>query len=181
MALLAIPTLETPRLILRGYKESDAPAIARMHGNAEVVHFLGGETDDSLRGAWDHIAFAMGHWAFKGYGKWAAVERASGRLIGRIGFLNPPYDWPGLELGWVLARDAWGKGYATEGARAALDWGFSNIASDTILSIIPEGNDASIRVAERLGETLQSAGMFHEKPCKIFGITRDAWRKQART
>ena len=81
-------------------------------------------------------------------------ERATGALVGRIGFFEPE-GWPGFELGWMLRRDAWGKGYATEGARRALAHAFTELGRDHVISLILPGNDPSIRVAERLGERLE--------------------------
>ena len=83
---------------------------------------LGGKTFDRLE-TWRHMAFMVGHWQLRGYGPWAVEEKASGELVGRVGFLNPE-GWPAFELGWTLARKFWGRGYATEAARRALDYGF---------------------------------------------------------
>jgi len=82
--------------------------------------------------------------------------RASGTFVGRIGLFNPE-GWPGLECIWALARGAWGKGYATEGARRALEYAFTELDQAHVISLIRPGNTASIRVAERLGETLEGA------------------------
>jgi RimJ/RimL family protein N-acetyltransferase len=99
------------------------------------------------------MAFFLGHWPLRGYGMWAIASRASGRLIGRAGFINPE-GWPGLELGWLLARDAWGEGYATEASRAALESGRSRFGAQELISLIRPANLRSIAVAERLGATL---------------------------
>ena len=101
--------------------------------------------------AWRNLATMVGHWTMRGYGLWAAEERASGTLAGRIGFWNPE-GWPGFELGWTLRRAFWGKGYATEGARAALRFAFTQLKQPHVISLIHPENAASIRVAERLGE-----------------------------
>ena len=178
--MIEIPTLTTERLILRGYRESDAHAIAALHGNPEVIKFLSpdGEPEPGLADAWEHIAKHVGHWALKGCGKWAVDERATGRFVGRVGLYDPPYDWPGLELGWTLTRDCWGKGYATEAARAALAWGFETFKANEIISAIHPDNAASIRVAVRLGERRLREGMIHGKPCLIYGISAADWRAQ---
>jgi RimJ/RimL family protein N-acetyltransferase len=178
-----IPTLTTERLILRAYLEDDAPALAAIHGDPQVSRFLGanGEPKASLVEAWDHIAMHLGHWALKGCGKWAVVEKASGQLVGRIGYFDAPYEWPGLELGWTLSRDVWGRGYATEGAHAALNWGFQTLATNEIISAIRPANHPSIRVAERLGERHLRDVALHNKPCLIYGITREEWQRQAAT
>lgn len=181
--MINIPTLTTERLILRGYRESDAPAIAALHGDPEVIRFLSptGEPEPGLADAWEHIAKHVGHWALKGYGKLAVDERATGRFVGRVGLYNPPYDWPGLELGWTLARDTWGKGYATEAARAVLKWGFESLGVDEIISAIHPDNAASIRVAERIGERKLREGKLNGGPCLIYGIAAAEWRAQTRS
>jgi RimJ/RimL family protein N-acetyltransferase len=176
--MTTIPTLTTERLILRGFREDDALALATIHADPEVIRFIRLKPEPSLAKAWDYIAGQVGHWTLRGCGKWAAVERASGRLIGRIGFLNPPYEWPGIELGWTLSRDVWGRGLATEGARAALDWGFKTLDAGEIVSAIHPDNAPSVRVAERLGErhlrNMALSGVTHH----VYGISRAEWARQ---
>lgn len=178
---MIIPTLTTDRLILRGYREDDAQAIATMHGHADVMRYLSptGEPQPSLADAWDHIAKHLGHWMLKGYGKWAVEECGSGLFVGRVGFYDPPYDWVGLELGWTFTRAAWGKGYATEAGAAALRWGFETLPANEIVSAIDPGNAASIRVAERIGERYLRQGTLNAKPCLIYGMTREEWRTRS--
>jgi RimJ/RimL family protein N-acetyltransferase len=95
----------------------------------------------------------VGHWQLRGYGMWAVEERQSGEFIGRIGCWNPE-GWPGLEIGWTLRREFWGHGFATEGARAAIRYAFSELHQDRIISLIRPDNLNSIRVAGRVGEQL---------------------------
>jgi len=110
------------------------------------------ETARLLLGEWRETDFAphAGHWALRGYGKWAVERRDSGEWIGRVGLWNPP-DWPGVEVGWTLVRAAWGQGYATEAATAAIGWAWANLGCERLVSLIEPGNAASFRVAERLG------------------------------
>lgn len=176
---LAIPALETDRLILRGFEPGDAPALAAIQGDAEVVRYLGGVTDETLIGALDRLLIYLGHWSAFGCGKWAVEEKATGRMIGRVGYLDPPYDWPGLELGWTFARDAWGKGYATEAALAARDWGFTVLGADRIISMIDPRNTASQAVARRIGEREWQPFLHRGVEQTLWAITRDAWEKRA--
>ncbi len=81
-------------------------------------------------------------------------SRETGEFAGLIGFAAPE-GWPGFELSWILARRWWGNGYATEGARAALAHAFTTLGQDRVISLIHPENRASIRVAERIGQTLQ--------------------------
>jgi RimJ/RimL family protein N-acetyltransferase len=179
MHAITIPTLTTDRCILRAFREDDAPALAEIHGDREVARYLmpDGAPEPGLGAAWDYLAMHMGHWLLKGYGKWALIDRRTGKLIGRVGFFDAPYDWPGLELGWTLSRAVWGKGYATEAARAALKWGFETLPAGEIVSAIHPENTNSIRVAERIGERRLREGVIRGEPCLIYGISRQEWRQ----
>ena len=95
----------------------------------------------------------LGHWVLRGYGMYAIELKATGELLGRAGFLDPP-GWPGFELGWLLGRGHWGKGYALEAAKSCRDHAFDVLGRDRVISLIRPGHDRSIRVAERLGERL---------------------------
>lgn len=143
--------LETERLLLRAFSDGDLDAYAAMCADAEVMRYL------SVTGAllsredaWRQMALFAGHWALRGFGMWAVEERESGRFIGRVG-LHQPEGWPDRELGWSLARPAWGRGYATEAARAAADYAFRTLRWSHLIHLILPGNDRSIRVAGRLG------------------------------
>jgi RimJ/RimL family protein N-acetyltransferase len=119
----------------------------------------------------------IGHWHFRGYGIWAVEEKATGQFVGRIG-LHYPETWPGFELGWTLARQAQGKGYATEAARRSLEYAFVDLDRDHVISLIHPENVASIRVAERIGETLEGRTELLGNEVLVYGIDRDAWHKQ---
>ena len=91
-----------------------------------------------------------------------------------------PADWPGAEVGWSLTRDTWGKGYATEGAAAAIDWAFDNLGWPEVTHCIDPANTPSIRVAERLGSTILKSGKLAPAPFDdihfdIWGQTREQW------
>jgi RimJ/RimL family protein N-acetyltransferase len=162
--------LETDRLILRMFRSEDFDAYARLCADPEVMRFLGGKTFERIE-AWRNMASIIGHWHLRGYGHWAVEEKASGRLAGRIGFMNPE-GWPGFELGWTLAREFWGRGYATEGAQRALEYGFRELDRNHIISLIHPDNKASIRVAERLGEKLEGKTDLLGTEVLIYGIDR---------
>jgi RimJ/RimL family protein N-acetyltransferase len=162
--------LETERLILRMWRNEDFEAYARICADAEVMRYLGGKTFTPLE-AWRHMAFLVGHWHLLGYGHWAVEEKASGDVIGRLGFLNPE-GWPGFEIGWTLAREHWGKGYAVEGARRALEYAFTELDRDHVISLIHPENRASIKVAERLGEKLEGETELLGIDVLVYGIDR---------
>ena len=164
-------SLETERLLLRMWRESDFEAYERLCSDPEVMRFLGEGRPLNRLEAWRQMAALVGHWHLRGYGIWAVEERESGNLVGRIGFFNPE-GWPGFELGWVLGREHWGKGFATEGARRALDYAFTEMGRDHVISLIHPDNVGSIRVAERLGERLEGKTELFGHDVLIYGIER---------
>ena len=165
-----IPILDTERLRLRPFRESDFEPYAGMCADPEVMRYLTG-VPLSRMDAWRHLAIVVGHWYLRGYGMWAVEEKETGEMVGRIGFYNPE-GWPGFELGWTLIRSRWGRGYATEGARAALAHAFTAMDRDHVISVIHPENHASIRVAEHLGETLERRVEVIGKECLVYGIHR---------
>jgi RimJ/RimL family protein N-acetyltransferase len=166
--------LETERLLLRMWREDDFEAYAEICADPEVMRYLGGKPLNRMD-AWRNMAAMIGHWHLRGYGHWGVEEKASGKFIGRIGFMNPE-GWPGFELGWTLARAAQGKGYATEGARRALDYAFTEMEREHVISLINPLNAASIRVAERLGEKVEDRTELLDIEVLIYGIDRETWR-----
>jgi RimJ/RimL family protein N-acetyltransferase len=167
-------TLRTERLVLRMLCEDDLDQYAVMAGDPEVTRYLGDGSTLSRADAWRQMAMILGHWHLRGYGMWAVEESATGRLAGRIGFFNPE-GWPGFELGWTLAREFWGRGYATEGARRALEYGFTEMGREHVISLIRPDNTPSVRVAERLGERLEGRADLFGREALVYGITREDW------
>ena len=171
---MSMINLETERLKLRMLQPSDFEAYAEMCADPEVMRYIGDGQPLARPMAWRNLAMMVGHWSLRGYGLWAAEERSSGTLVGRIGFWNPD-GWPGFELGWMLRRSSWRQGYATEGARAALDFAFSGLQQSQVISLIHPDNAASVRVAQRLGEQLAGTADLMGKPALVYRITRAEW------
>jgi len=142
--------LETERLKLRSFTQNDIDTYAHWLSDANIMQYIGEGKTRNHKEAWNNLAWIIGHWELRGYGLWAVEEKESGELIGRIGLFNPE-GWPGIELSWLLASTHWGKGYATEGAKTALEFGFNKCHPNSLISMIHPDNDKSIRVAERLG------------------------------
>ena len=162
--------LETERLLLRMWREDDFEPYAKMCADPEVMRYLGGNIFDRPQ-VWRHMAFLVGHWHLLGYGHWVVEEKATGDFVGRIGFMNPD-GWPAFEIGWTLGRQFWGKGYATEGGRKALEYAFNELDMDHVISLIHPDNLGSIRVAERLGEKLEGQTELVGIRLQIYGIDR---------
>lgn len=146
--------VETERLVLRPPEPSDVQPMFEMHQDPDVVRFLGTGTPGDITVAWRNVAMMIGHWHMRGYGPWIITRRSDGAIIGRAGLWHAD-GGPGVELGWMIRRDAWGQGFATEAARAALDWAWEHVHTDRIVSVINTDNRQSIRIAEKLGQNLE--------------------------
>ena len=179
------PTLETARLILRPPAQSDFEGFAAMAQEEETMRFIGGVA--ARDAAWRAMATLAGAWPLLGFSMFSVIEKESGRWIGRLGPWRPggrEGGWPGDEVGWGLTASAQGKGYAAEGATAAIDWAFDTLGWECIIHCIDEKNTPSIRLAERLGSRLQRTGVplpapFNTVVVDIYGQTRDEWRARA--
>jgi RimJ/RimL family protein N-acetyltransferase len=153
---LEIPVLETQRLRLRSYVLEDFAAYATMWADPEVTRHIGDGSPKSEAESWTSLLRAVGHWQLLGYGSWAIDEKASRRFIGGIGFNNSKRDRGEalrdlLEIGWMLAPPASGKGYATEALKAALEWGRTHFGPVRVIAITAPENFASMRVAQKCG------------------------------
>lgn len=175
------PRLETERLILRSIEEGDLDGWATLLGDAESARYLGGPVSRPV--AWRAMAGMAGSWALRGFGMFSVVEKSSGQWIGRLGPWQPE-GWPGTEVGWGLIKEAWGKGYAAEGATAAIDWVFQNLGWTNVIHTIDPGNLTSIALAERLGSADLGPCVlpppFEKLNVRAWGQTSQQWfaRKQ---
>jgi RimJ/RimL family protein N-acetyltransferase len=172
----AAPTLETERLILRGWRAEDFVPYAAMLADPETARFITRHGRPYRAGeTWAEMAFLIGHWQLLGHGMFVVEERASAAFVGRVGPLQPP-GWPGFEIAWGLVPQARGKGYALEAARAATGWAFARFAPERIVSVIHPDNHPSQRLAERLGERRSGATFapFGED-CELWELRREDW------
>ena len=114
--------IETPRLFLRLPELADAEAFLLIHQDPEVLalkHVTLTEPPGGVDVAVRNIDRMLRHWESRGYGQWTVVEKATGEVIGCVGFYRPD-GWPGIDLGWILHRSRWGNGFATEATRGAI-------------------------------------------------------------
>jgi RimJ/RimL family protein N-acetyltransferase len=155
-----VPRLKTERLLLRGHRLDDFDAYAAIWGDPAVLRHIGGGKALTGEEIWARVLRSLGHWTALDFGYWLIEERASGGVVGEIGFARFRRDWePGLaahlgdmpESGWVLAKSAEGRGIATEAALAIHAWGESQRGWTRTFCCVAEGNDASVRVAEKIG------------------------------
>jgi RimJ/RimL family protein N-acetyltransferase len=155
--------LRTERLLLRQWRDDDVGPLHEIYVQPEYLATMPAKTRDETRAEVDR---AQRSWEEGGYCQWAACEAATGRLIGRIG-IQRHHDWPLAdrpvpEVGWVLHRDWWGRGLATEGGRAALEeWRAQLPDEPRLYSFTTPGNRRSRAVMERLGLTQRGAALWH--------------------
>jgi RimJ/RimL family protein N-acetyltransferase len=156
MPTASLADAETARLRLRRWRHGDAAGLAAVHADREVTRFISGPSA-LTRLESDRVSeHVLDHWRIYGFGLWAAEAKEGGEMIGFIGLCHPlwfPAHADAVEVGWRLRRDAWGRGYATEGARQALRVGFEDRGLDEILAFIHPDNHRSAAVADRLGMT----------------------------
>jgi len=179
------PELETLRLILRQWRTSDAEPFAAMNADPEVMrHFpapLGRADSDAL------LARAQAKWCDDGLCYFAVTEKGGG-FIGFAGLNRPAFEahfTPCVEIGWRLARPAWGQGHATEAARACLDWGFGALGLAEVVSFTVPANARSQAVMRRLGMCRDPEGDFDhpdlplDSPLRrhvLYRLKREEWR-----
>ncbi|HWE33291.1 MAG TPA: GNAT family N-acetyltransferase [Solirubrobacteraceae bacterium] len=170
-----IPERQTERLLLRGFEPGDLDAFAAISADSEVMRYIGPGGTVDRAAAWWSMAMQIGHWRLRGYGQWAVIEQRSGELVGRAGLYRPE-GWPGLEVGWMLGRRSWGRGFATEAGAASIEFAFDVIGADEVISLIHPDNTASIRVAERLGERYQRTMEVAGREALVYVLARSDHR-----
>ena len=171
------PVIETGRLKLRRWSSADiAPNSAMLSdpGTARFIAADGKPVTTALAG-WRNAAVMSGHWALHGFGMFVVEEKSSGRFAGRVGPWSPP-GWPGFEVGWGIAREFRGKGYAVEAARASIDWCFATFELDLIMHCIDKENVASQAVARRLGAEKRHEIDLFGHLADVWVTSRDKWR-----
>jgi len=147
--------IETARLTLRPPVADDFDDYAALGADLKVMQFLSATGTPMNRfEEWRGFSAQVGHWTMKNFGLFTVRERETGAFVGRIGPWFPE-GWPDIEVGWALRSAYWGRGYATEAARASIDYAFTHLNCAHVISLIDPNNTRSIRVAERLGERLE--------------------------
>ena len=153
--------IETERVILRTWRDDDVDEYYRINQDPKVIEFLRGPL--TMQEAKDFVAFVNQQFDKIGYTLWAAEEKSSGKLMGFIGL--DPLKWAAplgscVEIGWRLGSEYWGKGYATEGAKAALKYGFNKCGLKEVVSFTVPANVRSIRIMEKIGMQRDLNGDF---------------------
>jgi len=178
-------TLETERLILRPWRDEDRGPFAALNADRQVMEFFPKTLDISESDA--IVDRVQAGFAEHGYGPWALEVKGGASFIGFCGIWSPRFEahfTPCIEIGWRLAHDAWGRGYATEASEAALQFGFERLGLSEIVAFTMPDNYRSLRVMERLGMARESAGDFDHpndpegarRRHVLYRLSRKSWR-----
>ncbi len=166
--------IETDRLVLRPPRLEDFDAWAAFQNDEIATRYIGGPQARGL--AWRTFMCMCGAWHMTGVAMFSVIEKATGKWVGRLGPWHPD-GWPGDEVGWSIAREHWGKGYASEGAAAAMDYAFDVLGWQRVIHVIDPQNQASIGVAKKLGSKLLGRvtlpAPFEASVCDSWGQTRE--------
>jgi RimJ/RimL family protein N-acetyltransferase len=183
--------LLTPRLVLRTWRKDDLDSVALLNAAPDVMRYLGGVTARADSEAM--LARMMAHWETRGFGVWAVEHRdgaRAGEFAGLVGIMVPRWEakvTPCVEILWRFKPTEWGKGLATEAARAALDDGFVKHDFSEVLSFTVQQNERSWRMMERLGMARSPEDDFdhplvaEDDPLRrhiVYRITRETWAQR---
>jgi RimJ/RimL family protein N-acetyltransferase len=167
--------VEMERLLLRGWRDADVEPYARMCNDLEVMRFIGDGSTLTREQSDGQISRFVRHWDERGFGLWALEEKESETFVGFAGLVHQE-DWVEdehkTEVGWRLDRAFWGRGLATEAARASVAYGFETLGLERIISIIQPENHASRRVAEKAGLSLRGEALWRGTPVVWYAVDR---------
>jgi RimJ/RimL family protein N-acetyltransferase len=172
MPTRSAPMIETERLILRPHAIADFEAVRRLWADPKVVRFISG-APSTTEESWARLLRYIGHWTVFDVGYFVITCKVDGRYLGECGFMEfrremTPSLEGSAEVGWVLDPEAWGKGVATEAMTAVIDWYRKKPDAQPLACIIAPDNAASIKVAEKLGFTLDAETLCRERPTLIY-------------
>lgn len=160
--------LKTERLVLRPFRHGDVGAAFDFFADREVMHFSLHGPHPSHKQTEDFIATNINRQARLGFSIWAVIETASDTLIGMCGLAEFGHGVTGIELAYRLRRDRWGRGYATEAGRAAVDHAFGPLALDRLIAAVEPANTASIRVLEKCGFVFVEDRVLAGKEARVY-------------
>jgi RimJ/RimL family protein N-acetyltransferase len=166
------PRIETERLILRAFRVDDLGPLAAMWRTDEVVRYIGGQPL-SREDTWRRSLAACGQWPYSGFGYWIVDSKADEQVIGQLGFADFKREMePSIEgepeLGYVFAPSVHGQGIAAEACKAALNWADAHLDAPSYPAIISPENEASIRLAERLGFRHECDAIYRADAIALF-------------
>jgi RimJ/RimL family protein N-acetyltransferase len=165
------PRLESDRLVLRAFELRDLDYFIDFFSNEEASAHVGGIS--GREDTWRRMLASSAHWPLTGIGMWAVEDKISGRTIGHVGFFDflrdcDPSIAGEVEMGWILAPEAQGKGLAKEACSAILDWFDATFPATRMYALISPGNAASMRLAEKLGFERCPDGSYRDRPQTVW-------------
>ena len=173
-----VTTIETSRLLLRPWQPDDLAELSTLLADPEVTRYLVLNEPFTPQEVAQVAARTLEQWERNRFGPWVAIEKSTGRWVGRIG-LNEILDWPGpdkIEVGWELHQEFWGRGLATEGGRASMRYGFEVVGLARIMSATMATNAAARRVMDKCGLRFQGELHMPEAVVAWYAIDRAGWR-----
>ncbi|AXE89515.1 GNAT family N-acetyltransferase [Streptomyces sp. Go-475] len=177
----SVMDLVTSRLLLRQWRSEDRQAYAELCSDPLVMRYMPEGKPLSPAESSAKIERMRRHWLVHGYGWWAVEERSSGRLIGRVGLrhCDEVTSRRKVEIGWLLGREHWGRGLATEAARACRDFAFTELGTDVLFAVAQQENRQSFRVMERLGMTKTGRSESRGHAVVSYELDRQQWAAAA--
>jgi ribosomal-protein-alanine N-acetyltransferase len=173
---MTIPTLTTPRLVLRAFRKEDVDAMHQILLGEGVLRYFPPMDPPPRDRVQRMIQGLLRHWDERGYGLWAVESRPDGELMGRCG-LQYLAELDEVEVDFILGRAFWGQGFGTEAARASVRHGFEELGLERVVGIAHVENRASQRVLEKVGMDLMEQREFFGIPCYRYAVERSAFDK----
>ncbi len=164
--------LETPRLVLREKIVEDAPFFFELNSNYNVVKYTGDSPFNNLEEAESIVRYVMNQYKENGYGRWLVALKETNAPIGWCG-LKYHTDTKETDIGYRLLESAWGKGYATEAAKACIEYGFEHFKLERIIGDAMKDNTASINVFKKLGMTYLNDSLIDDVPSVTYEIFKE--------
>ncbi len=169
-----IPSLTTPRLLLRGFTEQDVKPLYHLLNGPDVLRYFPNPDPPTQERVQKMVSRLLDHWAERGYGLWAVELRETGQFLGRCGlqFISETSE---TEIDFIFDAAFWGRGLATEAARASLRFGFQELPVESIVGIVHPNNKASQRVLEKNGMQYTERREYFGMPCLRYAIERASY------
>lgn len=167
--------LETERLIIREHVLSDAPFFFTLNSNYNVVKYTGDSSFKMIAEAEKIVQYVMNQYKENGYGRWLVAEKETGNPIGWCG-LKFHTDTKETDIGYRLLESAWGKGYATESAKACIDYGFNYFNLNRIIGDAIKENTASINVFKKLGMTYLKDSLLDNIESVVYELKKENYK-----
>lgn len=169
-------SIETERLIIREFTTEDLPKLIELRIKPEVYKYLGGEKLQNPAAIEKRLQFYINCYEEYGFGMFAVIWKETGEMIGWSG-LQPLADTGEIEVGYGFAKEFWGKGLATESAKAWLDHGFNQANLKRIVAVAYPENESSWRVMEKLGMKYEKSEEHYGANCVFYAISSEEWKK----